>query len=106
MMPPRTKGVVHCLHGLKRELPPYRHVRIWEMNCGEVRCSLSERDYFQPQHINEFIDAALDGKNRPNEWMFLNRAELHKAQKAATLAAPANPSTPAVHASPTKKSYQ
>jgi hypothetical protein len=89
--PPRSQIVVppeevhHCGHGVKRELPAYRHVRIWQMNCGEVRCSLSERDYFLPRFINEFIDAALDSKNKPDEWFELNPAEVYKAQKAAAL---------------------
>jgi hypothetical protein len=81
-IPERGESVAHCGHGVKRELPSYRHVRIWAMNCGEVRCSLSEHDFFQPQHINEFIDAALDGRNLPAEWHSLNRAEVLKAQKA------------------------
>ena len=75
--------VKHCGHGVKRELPTYRHIRIWEMNCGEVRCSLSERDYFQPEFVNEFIDAALDGKVRSGEWLELNRSTLYRAQKEA-----------------------
>src|ERR1700676_269614 len=81
-IPERGEIVAHCGHGVKRELPSYRHVRIWEMNCGEVRCSLSEHDFFVPRYINEFIDAALDEKNRPDEWHSLNPAEVYKAQKA------------------------
>ena len=74
--------VAQCGHGLKRELPPYRHVRIWEMNCGEVRCSLSARDYFLPQFIREFIDAALRGDIRPNEWIALDLKALKRARAA------------------------
>jgi hypothetical protein len=44
--------------------------------------SLSEHDFFQPRHINEFINAALDGRNRRDEWHTLNLAEVSKAQKA------------------------
>ena len=87
---------IHCGHGFKRELPPYRHVRLFEMNCGEVRCSLSERDYFAPEYLREFIDAALDGKNGPDEWLGLIPAEVYKAQKAEadTRRAPASTDPP------------
>lgn len=72
---------IHCGHGFKRELEPYRHVRIFEMNCGEVRCSLSERDYFAPQYIRKWIDAALDGKKR-DKWLELDALEVLRAQQA------------------------
>ena len=51
---------IACGHGLRREMASYRGVRIFEMNCGEVRCSLSSADYFQPDYIHEWIDGALD----------------------------------------------
>ncbi len=32
------------------------------MSCGEVRASLSTLDYFQPEYIREWIDAAFQGE--------------------------------------------
>ena len=53
-----------CGHGLKRELEPYRGVRIFLMNCGEVQCGLSESDFFGSLPIaHEWIDAALERAN-------------------------------------------
>lgn len=51
-----------CGHGVAKEVAPYRGVRIWLMNCGEVACELSLKDFFQPAYVHEWIDAALDGK--------------------------------------------
>lgn len=76
-----SEQIHHCGHGVSKELPTHRNVRIWLMNCGEVRCSLSERDYFQPQFINEWIDAAIDGKGKPGEWLELDRKELKRIQR-------------------------
>lgn len=78
-----SEHVTHCAHGLKGELPAYRSVRIWQMNCGEVRCSLSESDYFLPDFIQEWIDAALDGKT--DGWLGLDLNELNRARKAQAL---------------------
>jgi len=75
--------IPHCGHGVAKELESHRGVQIWLMNCGEVRCSLSERDYFLPQFINEYIDAAIDGRNKPGEWLELDKKELRKVRGPA-----------------------
>lgn len=68
-----------CGHGLKRELEPYRGVRIFLMNCGEVQCGLSESDFFGSLPIaHEWIDAALDGQT--DGWHGLSKIELLKAR--------------------------
>jgi hypothetical protein len=55
-----------CGHGVRRELAIYRNVRMWEMNCGEVACSLSRADFFGNEGFaKEWIDAALRGKMNP-----------------------------------------
>ena len=82
-----------CGHGVKGELPPYRGVRLWEMNCGEIRCSLSDRDLFggngatqarSLEIVKEFIDAAMNSDVRPGEWLALDMYALRKAQQAET----------------------
>ena len=69
---------ISCGHGFKRELPAYRGIRIFEMNCGEVRCSLSSLDYFQPNYIREWIDAAFNGQ--VDGWHELDRKVLVAAR--------------------------
>jgi hypothetical protein len=75
-------GVGICAHGLAKELPSYRGVKIYLMNCGEVSCSLSKRDFFQPGFIKEWIDAALNGET--DGWHSLDFGELRKTQRAET----------------------
>ena len=70
-----------CGHGLKRELDPYRGVRMYLMNCGEVQCGLSESDFFGSLPIaHEWIDAALNGET--DGWHGLSKIELLKARGA------------------------
>jgi len=73
-------ALIACGHGVKRELQPYRGVRIWEMNCGEVRTELSRQDYFQPAFVKEWIDAAINGKIRG--WSEINSKLLESIRTA------------------------
>jgi hypothetical protein len=63
-----------CGHGVAKELPAYRGVRVWRMNCGEVACELSASDFFNPVYLHEWIDAALAGET--DGWHGLNLKRL------------------------------
>ena len=63
-----------CAHGVDCELPPYKGVRRWRMLCGEVACELSTKDFFLLHFIDEWIDAALNGKT--DGWAGLNLKRL------------------------------
>lgn len=88
-LPVRTaEKSAHCGHGLKGEITPYRGVRIWEMNCGEVRCELSDADYFQPEFVREWIDDALKGQT--NGWHSM-KPDILKRVRNADSATPQQP---------------
>lgn len=83
---------IACGHGFRRELQPYRSVRLFEMNCGEIRCALSERDYFGPnfgaqkpplENIKEWIDGALNGEL--DGWLEIDADALMRAQRSQGL---------------------
>jgi hypothetical protein len=85
---------ISCGHGFKAELPAYRGVRLFEMNCGEIRCALSECDYFGPDaakkppappldNIKEWIDAALKGD--VDGWLEIDADALMAAQRSQGL---------------------
>jgi hypothetical protein len=78
-----------CGHGFKQELPAYRGVRIFEMNCGEVSCSLSLRDFFQPAYIQEWIDGALMCEGL-DKWISLDGQALERAIAADKRTSPPN----------------
>jgi hypothetical protein len=71
-------GLYTCGHGFKLELPSYRGVRIFQMNCGEVTTSLSPRDFFQPEFVRDWIDGALKREDL-NKWQSLDRQALERA---------------------------
>lgn len=72
-----------CGHGVAGEIQPYRGVRIWQMNCGEVACELSLRDFFQPAYIHEWIDAALAGET--DGWVEINLERLAAIRSGKTI---------------------
>ncbi len=72
-----SPSIYTCGHGFKTELPSYRGVRIFQMNCGEVTTSLSARDFFQPEFIRDWIDGAL-AREDLHKWTSLDFAELEK----------------------------
>mgnify|MGYP001600943386 CR=1 FL=1 len=72
-----------CGHGVAGEIDPYRGVRIWVMNCGEVACELSTLDFFQPAYMHEWIDAALSGKT--DGWREIDLERLAAIRKKQTI---------------------
>ena len=81
---------ISCGHGFRQELLWYRGVRIFEMQCGELRCSLSSSDYFGSQgdstgsdalkNLKEWIDAAL--LDNVDGWMEMDLEALEQAKRA------------------------
>lgn len=73
-------GIPACEHGVKHEIEPYRGVRIWQMNCGEVACELSMKDFFHPAYMHEWIDAAMNGET--DGWFALDYERLQTIRKS------------------------
>lgn len=73
---------IHCGHGLKRELPHHRGVRMWEMNCGEVRTELSEQDYFGNAAIaKDWIDGEILNLEPKGNWITLDQEAVKRARQ-------------------------